>query len=107
MQVVRVVSTDLLAPFDIRHLGQVLFQPVQYTVFESNWRKLAERTAVENMQLPPNDPRHGAGVDALVGTGQYSNLNPQGTWHLQVLEQAQKIGMTALMKSIDMAAPKT
>lgn len=39
LQVIRVLDTDLLAPFDIKHLGQVLFQPVQFRDFEDNWRQ--------------------------------------------------------------------
>ncbi|XP_048146400.1 uncharacterized protein LOC125319335 [Corvus hawaiiensis] len=107
MQVIRVLNTDLLSPFDIKHLGQVIFQPVQFTVFESNWRRMAEKAAAQNVQLPPTDPRHGVRVDALMGANFFSNPDLQATWHPQVLEQAQRIGMGALLKSIDMAAPKT
>ncbi|TRZ10342.1 hypothetical protein HGM15179_016762 [Zosterops borbonicus] len=41
MQMIRVISVDVLAPYDIRHLAQVLFQPVQLEVFEAKWRQLA------------------------------------------------------------------
>lgn len=31
MQVIRVMNTELLSPFDIKHLAQVLFQPAIYS----------------------------------------------------------------------------
>ncbi|KAL2311255.1 hypothetical protein Nmel_002952 [Mimus melanotis] len=49
MQIIRVLNTDLLAPYDIRHLAQVLFQSVQFKFFEENWRQMADRAATENM----------------------------------------------------------
>lgn len=107
MQIIRVMNTYLLAPFDIKHLGQVLFQPVQFTVFESNWRKMAERVAAEDTHLPQDDPRYAVGVDVLMGTNQFFNPDLQATWHPLILEQAQKVGMGAVVKSIDMGAPKT
>lgn len=100
------LNTELLSLFDIKHLAQVLFQPVQYTVFE-NWRRLADRAAAQNMMLPPNHPRAGVGVEALMGLGVFSNPELQANWDPLVLEQAQNVGMGALLKSIDMAAPKT
>lgn len=45
MQMIRVINADLLAPYDIRHLAQVMFQPVQLEVFEANWMQLAIRVA--------------------------------------------------------------
>lgn len=36
MQILWVIDTDLLAPFDIKYLAQVLFQLVQFGVFESH-----------------------------------------------------------------------
>ncbi|XP_031950659.1 uncharacterized protein LOC116437164 [Corvus moneduloides] len=105
MQVIRVLNTELLSLFDVKHLAQVLFQPVQYTVFE-NWRRLADKAAAQNMMLPPNHPRAGVGVEALTGLGIFSNPKLQANWDPLVLEQAQNVGMGALLKSIDMAAPK-
>lgn len=49
MQVIRVLNTDLLVPFDIKHLGQVLFQHVQFRVFEDNWTQVSDKTAADNM----------------------------------------------------------
>lgn len=49
MQVIRVLNTDLLAPFDIKHLCQVLFQLVQFRVFEDNWRQVPDKTTADNM----------------------------------------------------------
>ncbi|KAM4754253.1 uncharacterized protein ACIQIH_000492 [Cyanocitta cristata] len=86
MQVIRVLNTELLSPFDIKHLSQVIFQPGQYTVFESNWRRMADKAAAGNMQMPPTDPRHGVPVDALMGAYFFSNPDVQAIWHPQVLE---------------------
>ncbi|KAL2308565.1 hypothetical protein Nmel_001611 [Mimus melanotis] len=58
MQIIRVLNTDLLAPYDIRHLAQVLFQPVQFKLFEENWRQMADSASTENMHRPQPDPRH-------------------------------------------------
>ncbi|KAL2294532.1 hypothetical protein Nmel_008268 [Mimus melanotis] len=49
MQIITALNTDLLAPYDIRHLAQVLFQPVQFKLFEENWRQMADKAASENM----------------------------------------------------------
>ncbi|XP_032932154.1 uncharacterized protein LOC117005039 [Catharus ustulatus] len=35
MQIIRVLTTDLLAPYDVRHIAQVLFQPVQFWVLRT------------------------------------------------------------------------
>ncbi|XP_017592969.1 PREDICTED: uncharacterized protein LOC108447451 [Corvus brachyrhynchos] len=107
MQIIRVLNTDLLSPFDIKHLGQVLFQPVQYQVFEADWRRMAEKAAAGNMQLRQTDPRCRVPADALMGLSNYGDPDAQAAWHPQILEQAQRIGMGALLKGIDMAAPKT
>ncbi|XP_064501662.1 endogenous retrovirus group K member 113 Gag polyprotein-like [Pseudopipra pipra] len=107
MRLIRVINTDQLAPYDISHLGQILFQPIQYQVFLANWRKLAERAALDNMQLPQGDPRRGAGVDALMGTGPvFSNPQVQAQWPPAVLEQCQRMGMSALIQTMELAAPK-
>ena len=100
MQIIRVINTDLLAPFDIRHLGQILFQLVQCAVFENTWRKLADKAALGNIQLPADDPRCGVGTDALMGTGPFSDPNLQGTFPSSVLQQTLQVGMTALLKTI-------
>lgn len=52
MQIIRVLNTNLLAPYDIKHLAQMLFQPVKFRLFEDNWRQMADRAAAENMQRP-------------------------------------------------------
>ncbi|XP_041900283.1 endogenous retrovirus group K member 113 Gag polyprotein-like [Corvus kubaryi] len=104
MQIIRVINTDLLSPFDIRHLGQILFQPVQFTVFEKTWRKLANKAALANMQLPAADPRRTAGMDALMGTGPFSDPSLQGTLSSSILQQAQQVGMAALLKTIELSA---
>ncbi|XP_071301973.1 endogenous retrovirus group K member 5 Gag polyprotein-like [Agelaius tricolor] len=106
MQLIRVINADLLSPYDIAHLATILFQPVQYGVFQETWRRAAERTALTNMQLPQHDPRHAVGVDALLGTGPFANPDLQARWDPSILAQAQQIGMSALTKTMEMAAPK-
>lgn len=66
MQLIRIVYTDLLSPYDIVHLATVLFQPAQYKVFQENWRQLAKGTTLDNMKLPQQDPRHAVGADVLL-----------------------------------------
>ncbi|XP_053860544.1 uncharacterized protein LOC128822762 [Vidua macroura] len=105
-RVLRVINTDLLAPYDIKHLASVLFQPVQFDVFMNNWRRLAERVAMENAHYPQTDPRYCVGVDALMGQNAFANPDVQATWHPIILEQAQKVGFAALMKTMETAAPK-
>ncbi|XP_064568381.1 endogenous retrovirus group K member 7 Gag polyprotein-like [Zonotrichia leucophrys gambelii] len=106
MQLIRVINADLLAPYDITPLATILFQPVQYGVFQETWRRVAERTALTNMQLPQHDPRHAVGVDALLGSGPFANPDLQARWDPSILAQAQQIGMNALTKTMEMAAPK-
>uniref|UniRef100_A0A8U7NL94 Retroviral nucleocapsid Gag protein p24 C-terminal domain-containing protein n=1 Tax=Corvus moneduloides TaxID=1196302 RepID=A0A8U7NL94_CORMO len=106
MQIIRVINTDLLSPFDIRHLGEILFQPVQFTVFEETWRKLVDKAALGNMQRPAADPRWTAGTDALMGTGPFSDPSLQGILSSSVLQQAQQVGMAALLKTIELSAPR-
>ncbi|XP_049649841.1 uncharacterized protein LOC126035351 [Accipiter gentilis] len=96
MQLIRIISTDLLCPYDIMHLAQVLFQPVQLQVFQSTWRQMARAAALHNSRLPQGDPRLGLGEDALLGEGQYSNPQLQATWPPMALEQAQNIGLMAI-----------
>ncbi|KAF4792966.1 endogenous retrovirus group K member 18 Pol protein-like protein [Turdus rufiventris] len=57
MPIIRVLNTGLLAPYDVRHIDKVLFQPVQFMVFEDNWRQMAEKAAAENMVCSQEDPR--------------------------------------------------
>ncbi|XP_074716880.1 uncharacterized protein LOC141940007 [Strix uralensis] len=106
MQLIRIISTDLLCPYDVTHLAQVLFQPVQLQVFQSTWRQMARAAAQNNARLPQDDPRLGLGEDALLGEGPFSNPQLQATWPPIVLEQAQHIGITALKRTMEMAAPK-
>ncbi|KAL2300453.1 hypothetical protein Nmel_012430, partial [Mimus melanotis] len=96
MQVISVINADVLAPKDIMHLATILFQPVQYSLFQNTWRQLAERKALENMQLPQQDPCSAVGVDALMGTGPFTNPDLR----------TQQFGMSALIKTMEMASPK-
>lgn len=37
-QLIHVINADVLVPYDIVHLARILFQPVQYGVFQNIWR---------------------------------------------------------------------
>lgn len=39
MQLICVINANVLAPYDIMHLATVLFQPVQYGVFQNTCRQ--------------------------------------------------------------------
>ncbi|XP_074894907.1 uncharacterized protein LOC142035983 isoform X2 [Buteo buteo] len=106
LQLIRILGTALLCPYDIMHLAQVLFQPVQLHVFQSTWRQMARTAAQHNLRLLWGDPRLGLGEDALLGAGQYSSPQLQATWPPMALEQAQNIGLMAIKRAMDMAAPK-
>ncbi|KAF4794470.1 hypothetical protein TURU_101853 [Turdus rufiventris] len=106
MQLISVINADVLAPYDIMHLATILLQPVQYSVFQNTWRQLAEQKALENMQLPQQDPCHALGVDALLGTVPFINMDLQARWDSLVLAKAQQLGMSALIKIMEMAALK-
>lgn len=84
----------------------MLFQPVKFGGFESRWRQMAERAALENMHWPQDDLRCAVGSDALIGENAFANPYLQARWHPAILEQCQKIGMRALLKNIEMASPK-
>ncbi|KAL2307025.1 hypothetical protein Nmel_003454 [Mimus melanotis] len=49
------------------------------------------------MQLPQQDPRSALGVDALLGTGLLLT---------RIYRQAQQLGMSALIKTMEMASLK-
>ncbi|XP_074894910.1 uncharacterized protein LOC142035984 [Buteo buteo] len=106
MQLIRIISTDLLCPYDVMHLALVLFQPIQLHVFQSTWRQMARTAAQQNLRLLQGDLRLGLGEDALLGEGQYSSPQLQATWPPMALEQAQNIGLMAMKRTMDMAAPK-
>nr|XP_054509514.1 uncharacterized protein LOC129133886 isoform X1 [Agelaius phoeniceus]XP_054509515.1 uncharacterized protein LOC129133886 isoform X1 [Agelaius phoeniceus]XP_054509516.1 uncharacterized protein LOC129133886 isoform X1 [Agelaius phoeniceus]XP_054509518.1 uncharacterized protein LOC129133886 isoform X1 [Agelaius phoeniceus]XP_054509519.1 uncharacterized protein LOC129133886 isoform X1 [Agelaius phoeniceus]XP_054509520.1 uncharacterized protein LOC129133886 isoform X1 [Agelaius phoeniceus]XP_05 len=105
MQALRALSTDLLPPFDIKHIGQVLFQPVQYVIFKKYWTQTAVKVVGSNRLLPQADPRYGMGVDALLGEHAFSNPDFQATWDTAVLELCQNAGFGALVKTIEAASP--
>lgn len=42
MQVLRIFNADALPPHDIWCLARVLFQSVEYDIFESKWTRLPE-----------------------------------------------------------------
>ncbi|TRZ07593.1 hypothetical protein HGM15179_019516 [Zosterops borbonicus] len=51
--------------------------------------------------------RFALGVDILMGIGDNFNPDAQAHWDPQLLEQGQKIGIGAILKTIETAAPKT
>ncbi|KAF4803531.1 hypothetical protein TURU_015347 [Turdus rufiventris] len=106
MQIIRVLLNTDLSPYDVRHIAQVLFQPVQFKVFEDNWRHIADKAAAENMLHPQDDPRYAVGSDVLMGQHGFSSPDLQDTWDPLVLEQCQKIGFAATVKTIEAAAPR-
>lgn len=42
MQLICVINADVLAPYDIMNCAIILFQSVQYNVFQNTWRQLAK-----------------------------------------------------------------
>lgn len=106
MQVLRVFNADVLTPYDIRCLACVLFQPVEYHIFESKWMQLAARVVAQNTVLGQQDPRCVIGTDVLLGTGSFADLNRQVACDPLVLDQCQKMGLAALVQTTEMAAPK-
>ncbi|TRZ06756.1 hypothetical protein HGM15179_020352 [Zosterops borbonicus] len=100
------MSGDRASEATEMHLGTGK-KPVQFTVFEDNWRQMAERTAAENMRFPPYDPRFAAGVDILMELGVHSNPDAQARWDPQLIKQGQKIDIGAILKTIETAATKT
>lgn len=106
-QLLRLLNLEVLVPYDFQHLAQIMFQPVQHSVFMNIWRQRADHQALQNMQLPQGDPCYGAGTDVLMGMGQvFGNPAVQVQWHPQILAQVKKIGMQALMHTAEMAEPK-
>ncbi|TRZ10325.1 hypothetical protein HGM15179_016785 [Zosterops borbonicus] len=106
MQVLRLVDTDVLPPYDIQCLAKVLFQPVEYGIFESKWTQLAENTAAQNQMAHQDNPRYGARPDMLLGIGEFADVNKQIAYEPWVLEQCQKTGMAALVQTMEMSEPK-
>lgn len=103
MQTLQVTATDLLCPSDIRQLAKALLWPLQSAMFLMLWTEDSAKFAASNRLLPPEDPRHGVGVDALLGESAYCPPDSQATW--DVLEQGQALGFAALVKTIEAASP--
>lgn len=102
----QVVTTNLLAPHDIMHLEQIMFSPVQCTNFESTWPCAVEKAVLANMAADQNDPRKGVGVYALMGQQRSDNPQLQAQWPSAILQQCQQIGMHALARTVELAAPR-
>ena len=67
---------------------------------------MADKAAAENVVRPQEDPRYGVGTDALMGQHRFSSPDLQATWDPLILEQCQKTGFAAIVKTIEAAAPK-
>ncbi|XP_071658837.1 uncharacterized protein [Patagioenas fasciata] len=106
MQLIRLLSLEAMTPYDIAHLAQIIFQPVQHELFRNIWQQRAEAQAVVNLQYPETDPRSGNGVDVFLGLGQFSNPQHQAQWPPLVLEQAKAIGFEAIIRTVQLAEPK-
>lgn len=105
MQNLTVIALDLLAPFDIKHIVQALFQPVQFAIFMKYWTQAATKVAGNNRLLPQGGPSYGMKVGALLKEQAFSNPDFQATWDSAVLEQCQSVGFGALLKTIEAASP--
>ncbi|TRZ10277.1 hypothetical protein HGM15179_016831 [Zosterops borbonicus] len=53
-----------------------------------------------------DDPRYGVRPDMLMGVGEFADVNKQIAYEPLVLEQCQRIGMAALVQTMEMSAPK-
>ncbi|XP_064277534.1 pyridine nucleotide-disulfide oxidoreductase domain-containing protein 1 isoform X4 [Passer domesticus] len=104
IQALRVLKSDLLGPSDIRYIARVLFQPFLFDIFLNKWRKAAEKAAEGNRLLPQGDPRFHVGADVLLGEQASSNPDFQA-WDFAVLEQGQRVGFKALLRTIELASP--
>ncbi|KAL2307571.1 hypothetical protein Nmel_000543 [Mimus melanotis] len=67
---------------------------------------MADKAASENMHRPQTDPRLAVGTDVLMGRHRFSSPDMQATWDPLILEQCQKIGLAAMLKTIEAVAPK-
>ncbi|XP_023790778.1 endogenous retrovirus group K member 113 Gag polyprotein-like [Cyanistes caeruleus] len=106
MHMIHILNSEPLVLYDIRYIAQVLFQPIQFEIFEDNWSQIPIKVAGQNSQLRQEDSRFRIGPDLLTGIGNFSNPDSQVTFHLLMLEQCQRTGFAALMKTIELSAPK-
>ncbi|XP_039554075.1 uncharacterized protein LOC120497088 [Passer montanus] len=106
MHMLRMISPEVRTPADVRDVARALFDPVQFGVFETKWARLAATTAQHNATLGPQDPRRVADVDMLMGTGNYTEPQGQAGFSPSVLEQCQALGMSAVIQTVEMAAPR-
>ncbi|RMC19921.1 hypothetical protein DUI87_03488 [Hirundo rustica rustica] len=100
------LSWKALMDLQDKGLAHVLFQPVEYDIFESKWTQLVGRVVVQNTALGQQDPRRVIGTDELLGMGNFADLNRQVALDPLVFDQCQKTGMAALIQTIEMAVPK-
>lgn len=56
------------------------------------------------MQLIQQDPHHTVGVDTLLGNGPFCNPDLQARWDPLILALAQQLGMSALIKTMEISA---
>lgn len=106
MQMLQVFYAHVLPLYDIRSMACVLFQPVEYDIFESKWTQLVDTAVAQHAVVDPQDPRHGIGADVLLGTGTFADLGRQIAYDSLVLKLCQRTGMAALIQAIERSAPK-
>ncbi|XP_064901033.1 endogenous retrovirus group K member 5 Gag polyprotein-like isoform X1 [Columba livia] len=105
MQLLRLLSMEAMTPYNVSQLAQVIFQPVQLSVFRSIWQQRAEAQAVINIHFPDTDPRSATGVDVLMGSGPYIDPRLQAQWPPLVLEQVKAVGIQAIIRTAELAEP--
>ncbi|XP_040466372.1 uncharacterized protein LOC121095515 [Falco naumanni] len=106
MQLIRLLTMEVVTPYHIAMLAQIMFQPMQCTAFKTIRAQKADAQALRNLQFPQDDVRFGNGSDVLTEMRQFSNPQHQAQWHLLVLEQVKAVGIEALIWMAELAEPK-
>ncbi|XP_064258696.1 uncharacterized protein LOC135289194 [Passer domesticus] len=106
MQMLCMISPEVHTPADVHEVACALFDPVQFGVFETKWARLAASAEQHNATLGPQDPRSVAGIDMLMGTGNYTDPQGQAGFPPLMFEQCQALGMAAVVRTMEMAAPR-
>ncbi|RMB91824.1 hypothetical protein DUI87_31752 [Hirundo rustica rustica] len=112
VQVLQALDVDPLPPYDIPMIygawARVLFRPVEYEIFEYKWTQLAGRVIAQNTALSQQDPKRVIETDVLMGMGMgnFADLQRQVAFGPLVLDQCHRMGMAALVQTIEIAAPK-
>ncbi|XP_058682044.1 uncharacterized protein LOC131572746 [Poecile atricapillus] len=106
MQALRGLVGGVLVPYDIQNIGCVLFQPVEYGIFEGLWTEIACQVVQQNTALGQRDPRWVISSDVLLGKDGFADVNRQVGLEPLVLEQCKETGMATLVRALELAAPK-